>query len=70
MGEMRRGLTVLKMRGSQHDKRIREYHVTGDGMEIGAAFTGAAASWRVRPRTISGSEGARMGNMFSEDSLA
>ncbi len=38
-GRMRRGLTVLKMRGSPHDRDIREYHITKHGMEIGEPFT-------------------------------
>jgi circadian clock protein KaiC len=42
-GGMRRGLTVLKMRGSMHDKEIREYTIDGQGMHIGNPF-----------RTISG----------------
>ena len=37
-GEMRRGLTVLKMRGSRHDKEIREFSIDGHGMHIGKAF--------------------------------
>ena len=37
-GEMRRGVTVLKMRGSQHDKDIREFSIDGAGMHIGKAF--------------------------------
>lgn len=37
-GEMRRGLTVLKMRGSAHDKEIREYTVDGRGMHLGDPF--------------------------------
>ena len=37
-GEMRRGLTVLKMRGSMHDKEIREFYIDGHGMHIGKAF--------------------------------
>lgn len=37
-GEMRRGLTVLKMRGSMHDKGIREYMIDGSGMHIGRPF--------------------------------
>lgn len=37
-GEMRRGITVLKMRGSMHDKEIREYTIDGDGMHIGERF--------------------------------
>ncbi len=38
MGEMRRGLTVLKMRGSQHDKSIREFSIDEKGIHIGSAF--------------------------------
>ncbi len=37
-GEMRRGLTVLKMRGSMHDKDIRELTIDGQGMHIGKPF--------------------------------
>jgi len=37
-GEMKRGLTVLKMRGSEHDKRIREFTIDGAGMHLGRAF--------------------------------
>ncbi|MGQ0468165.1 MAG: circadian clock protein KaiC [Sporichthyaceae bacterium] len=33
-GEMRRGLQVLKLRGSDHDKHIREYRITGNGIEL------------------------------------
>ena len=37
-GEMRRGVQVLKMRGSNHDKSVREFRITDDGMEIGDPF--------------------------------
>jgi hypothetical protein len=37
-GEMKRGLTVLKMRGSEHDKRIREFTIDGNGMHLGRPF--------------------------------
>jgi circadian clock protein KaiC len=37
-GEMKRGLTVLKMRGSVHDKEIREFTIDQDGMHLGRAF--------------------------------
>lgn len=37
-GEMRRGLTVLKMRGSAHDKRIREFTIDKDGMHLAKPF--------------------------------
>lgn len=39
-GEMRRGLTVLKMRGTWHEKEIREYVIDGQGMRIGKPFRG------------------------------
>ncbi len=38
-GEMRRCLTVLKMRGSMHDKDIREYTIDGHGNRIGKPFS-------------------------------
>lgn len=37
-GEMRRGITVLKMRGSKHDKEIREFIIDETGMHIGKPF--------------------------------
>jgi len=37
-GEMKRGLTVLKMRGSAHDKSIREFSIDRGGMSMGKAF--------------------------------
>jgi circadian clock protein KaiC len=41
-GEVRRGLTVLKMRGSKHDRDIREFQIDGSGMHIGAPFRNVA----------------------------
>lgn len=40
-GEMHRAVQVLKMRGSDHDKAIREFTITGRGMEIGEALPDA-----------------------------
>jgi circadian clock protein KaiC len=37
-GEMRRGLTVLKMRGSMHDKDIRQFYIDSEGMHIDKPF--------------------------------
>ena len=37
-GGMRRALTVLKMRGSEHEKHIREFTIDGKGMHIGKPF--------------------------------
>ena len=38
-GEMARAINVFKMRGSWHDKRIREYIITGQGPEIKESFS-------------------------------
>jgi circadian clock protein KaiC len=37
-GEMKRGLTVLKMRGSAHDRSIREFTIDATGMHLGRRF--------------------------------
>ena len=37
-GQMRRSLTVLKMRGSDHDHAIRELTIDHQGMHIGGTF--------------------------------
>ena len=39
-GEMRRGLTVIKMRGSWHDKEIKEFVIDNKGIHIEKAFKG------------------------------
>ncbi len=37
-GEMKRGLTMLKMRGSSHDHDIHEFKIDGAGLHIGEPF--------------------------------
>jgi circadian clock protein KaiC len=37
-GDMKRGITVLKMRGSEHDKGIREFAIDKSGMHLGRPF--------------------------------
>ncbi|MDZ7707802.1 MAG: circadian clock protein KaiC [Trueperaceae bacterium] len=37
-GELRRGLTVLKMRGSRHDHDVREFTVDRTGLNMGAPY--------------------------------
>ena len=38
LGELRRGLAVIKMRGSSHERTIREYTVDEHGMHVGEPF--------------------------------
>jgi circadian clock protein KaiC len=35
---MRRGLVIMKMRGSDHDKRLREYEITSKGLKVRSSF--------------------------------
>jgi len=38
--EIKRGISILKMRGSDHDKSIREYKIKQGGLEVGEPFAG------------------------------
>jgi len=63
-GEMRRSISVLKMRGSQHDKDIREYTIDGTGMHIGAPFRTVTGILGGVPKLITSEEADRMGELF------
>jgi circadian clock protein KaiC len=39
-GQLRKVLMVVKMRGGDHSKDIREYELTSDGLRVGARLTG------------------------------
>jgi circadian clock protein KaiC len=66
-GEMRRGLTVLKMRGSQHDKDIREFSIDSQGMHIGKAFHNVAGILAGNPTHLEKSEISRLSGMFDAE---
>ena len=67
-GEMRRGLTVLKMRGSAHDKEIREFIIDGKGMHVGKAFRNVSGIISGQPVQLSvpPEEIERLRGMFAE----
>ena len=67
-GEMRRGITVLKMRGSDHDKDIREYQIVdGKGMVIGKAFRHIGGILVGNPTYVAPDEIDRMVNLFKDE---
>ena len=66
-GEMRRGLTVLKMRGSHHDKEIREFTIDGAGMHIGRPFRSISGILSGQFTHMAPSEIERLGAMFRDD---
>jgi circadian clock protein KaiC len=63
-GEMRRGLTVLKMRGSRHDKDIREFTIDDTGMHIGKPFREISGILAGTPRHASGTELEHVRHLF------
>jgi circadian clock protein KaiC len=66
-GEMRRGLTVLKMRGSTHEKDIRELVIDSEGMHIGKPFRNVAGILAGNPVQIGISEMERLDQLFPSD---
>jgi circadian clock protein KaiC len=65
-GEMRRGITVLKMRGSAHDKEIREFTIDGKGLHIGKPFRDVVGILSGHPRQTSAAEMDRLSSLFEE----
>ncbi|WP_229716067.1 circadian clock protein KaiC [Mangrovihabitans endophyticus] len=63
-GEMRRGLTVLKMRGTWHEKNIREYAMDRGGIQIGQPFTGVHGILTGSPSYGYADERQRLATMF------
>ena len=63
-GEMRRGLTVLKMRGTWHEKDIREYVIDNQGMHIKEPFRGIHGILSGTPVYSYAEERQRLGGMF------
>lgn len=53
-GSIRRGVAVLKMRGSDHDRQIREFTIGPSGMEVGEAFGHATGLLEGAPRLRAG----------------
>ncbi len=67
LGQVRRGIALLKMRGSWHDKQIREYVITDDGMSIKEAFRGVSGILAGAPvRSAIAEETERLGEMFED----
>jgi circadian clock protein KaiC len=66
-GTMKRGLTVLKMRGSVHDKDIREFTIDGNGMHMGRPFRHVTGILAGTPVHVSPTDIERIWSTFEED---
>jgi len=65
-GEMKRGIMVLKMRGSMHDKDIREFRIDGRGLHIDKKFRGITGILAGNPQHIQSGELERLDELFKE----
>ena len=65
-GEMKRGMTVLKMRGSIHDKGIREFEIDGAGMHLGAPFRNVTGIMAGAPAYVTPGELERVWTQFDD----
>ncbi|RAI03088.1 circadian clock protein KaiC [Acuticoccus sediminis] len=68
-GEMRRGIMVLKMRGTWHEKAIREYLIDGTGMRILGPFTGIHGILSGVPTYTFSSEAQRLEALIPDDEV-
>jgi circadian clock protein KaiC len=66
-GEMKRGITVLKMRGSPHDRRIREFAIDAGGMHILRPFRNVTGILSGSPIHISPAEVERVWSLLDSD---
>jgi circadian clock protein KaiC len=66
-GEMRRGITVLKMRGSKHNKDIRELTIDENGMHIGKPFRDVSGIISGNPHLVFKGEVERLDDLFNKD---
>jgi circadian clock protein KaiC len=69
-GEMRRGITVLKMRGSMHDKNIREFTIDSNGLHVGKAFRSVTGILAGHPVRVEPEKDERISGMFQADENA
>jgi circadian clock protein KaiC len=66
-GDMKRGITVLKMRGSAHDKGIREFNIDHEGMHLGRPFRNVTGILAGTPVHVSPADLERIWSHFDAD---
>jgi circadian clock protein KaiC len=63
-GKLSRVISVLKMRGTDHDNRLRRYRITGDGMDIGSPVSAFEGVLSGTTRKTGESTGNRLKQLF------
>jgi circadian clock protein KaiC len=56
---MRKALAILKLRGSDHDKRLREFEITSEGIRVAKPFVGFEGIVTGSPRKMQTDNGKR-----------
>lgn len=69
-GEMKRGITVLKMRGSTHDKDIREFTIDQSGMHLGRPFRHVTGILAGAPVHIGPADVERVWTLFDQETAS
>ena len=64
-GTLRRGIAIIKMRGSQHDKQIHEFFISEKGLQIGEPFKNVHNIILGTPTSTSESELDRLEKLFA-----
>jgi circadian clock protein KaiC len=67
LGDIRRGITVIKMRGSMHEKEIREFSIDNRGMHIGKPFRGISGILSGNPVQVTSDEIERLNGLFQTE---
>lgn len=67
LGQIRRGVAVLKVRGSGHQKEIREVSIDENGMSIGPAFRDVDGILGGAPSRVRAGIDERLGGLFKGD---
>ncbi|MFK7994217.1 MAG: circadian clock protein KaiC [Granulosicoccus sp.] len=65
-GEISRGIAVLKMRGSVHEKEIREFSIDLSGMNVGKPFRNITGILTGNPQYHQTPESERLREMFED----
>jgi circadian clock protein KaiC len=66
-GEMKRGMTVLKMRGSPHDRDIREFLIDQSGLHVGRPFRHVTGILAGTPVHVSPADVERVWSTFDRE---
>ena len=69
-GEMKRGITVLKMRGSIHEKEIREFTIDQGGMHLGRPFRHVTGILAGTPVHVAPGDIERVWTLFDAETAA